>query len=98
MENHNLKKLLDLGLRVTVNSDDPAYFGGYMLENFQAVQQALNLKEKDIVTLVKNSFQASFLSEDDTDCYLAEVDAFVANWERISDAKGVVQIPMDDGE
>ncbi len=98
MEDHNLKKLLDLGLRVTVNSDDPAYFGGYMLENFMAVQQALNLKEKDIVTLVKNSFQASFLSEDDTDCYLAEVDAFVANWERISDAKGVVQIPMDDGE
>jgi len=98
MENHNLKKLLDLGLRVTINSDDPAYFGGYMLENFLAVQQALNLKEKDIITLVKNSFEASFLSEADTACYLAEVDSFVADWERISDAKGVVQIPMDDGE
>jgi adenosine deaminase len=98
LEQHNLKKLLDLGLRVTVNSDDPAYFGGYLLENFVAVQQALNLTEKDIVRLVKNSFEATFLSEPDTACYLAEVDAFMAGWDRMSSVKGMAQIPLEDVE
>jgi adenosine deaminase len=58
---HNLKRMLDLGLRVTVNSDDPAYFGGYIAENFHAVQEGLHLSRNDIYQLVKNSFQASFL-------------------------------------
>ena len=93
MEQHNLKKLLDLGLRATINSDDPAYFGGYMLENFLAAQEALNLNEKDIIRLVKNSFEASFLSEPDKDCYLAEVDAFVSGKQRNA---GCAQARMDD--
>jgi adenosine deaminase len=60
MAEHNLKKLLDLGLCVTVNSDDPAYFGGYLVENFLAIQDALNLTEADLKKLVDNGFKASF--------------------------------------
>ena len=52
MKDHNLKRLLDAGLCVTVNSDDPAYFGGYMNENLTAVQQGLNLSKEDLVELV----------------------------------------------
>jgi adenine deaminase len=63
IEQHNLKELLDLGLCVTVNSDDPAYFGGYVSENFLAVHKALGLQRDDLYQLAKNSFQASFLDE-----------------------------------
>lgn len=62
MAHHNLKKLLDLGLCVTVNSDDPAYFGGYMLENYRAVQAGLNLSKEDWIQIGKNSIEATFLS------------------------------------
>lgn len=65
IQEHNLKKLLELGLCVTVNSDDPAYFGGYVNENFQAVFEALNLSQDDIYQLAKNSFQASFLTQEE---------------------------------
>jgi adenosine deaminase len=58
MNQHNLKHMLDLGLCVTVNSDDPAYFGGYIEENFRALHQALGLDTKDIYTLARNSFRA----------------------------------------
>ena len=51
MTDHNIKQLLDLGLCVTVNSDDPAYFGGYMTENFLAIQQAFNLSHFDIYSI-----------------------------------------------
>ncbi|HEX7952415.1 MAG TPA: adenosine deaminase, partial [Burkholderiales bacterium] len=61
IEDHNLKRLLDMGLRVTVNSDDPAYFGGYLLENYLAVQRGLGLTRADIVQLAGNSIAASFL-------------------------------------
>ena len=63
MEDHNLKQLLDLGLCVTVNSDDPAYFGGYMTENYLAVQKALNLDLEDIRRLAVNAIQATFLEK-----------------------------------
>ncbi|NEQ46756.1 MAG: adenosine deaminase [Leptolyngbya sp. SIOISBB] len=63
MANHNLKQLLDRGLCVTVNSDDPAYFGGYLNENFEAVQTALGLTNEDLKKLAKNSFRAAFLSD-----------------------------------
>ncbi len=65
MEDHNLKRLLDMGLCVTVNSDDPAYFGGYLLENYLAVQRALGLTRADIVKLAGNSIAASFLPQAD---------------------------------
>ncbi len=78
MSNHPLKRMLDLGLCVIVNSDDPAYFGGYVEENFQAAQAALRLSREDIARLARNSFQASFLGAEEKARYLAEVDRFVA--------------------
>ena len=57
---HPLKTMLDHGLMATVNSDDPAYFGGYLNDNFTAVSTALDLTETDITTLIDNSFQAAF--------------------------------------
>ena len=78
MENHNLKQMLDAGLCVTINSDDPAYFGGYMNENFLAAQKGLNLSQKDIVEVAKNGFTASFLPQEDIDVHLKSIDDFVA--------------------
>ena len=77
MTDHNLKQLLDLGLCVTVNSDDPSYFGGYVVENLQEAQAALHLSRQDILQLAKNSFQASFLSVDIKQALIAELDQFV---------------------
>ena len=77
LENHNLKKLLDLGLCVTVNSDDPAYLGGYLTENFLASQKALKLTQNDIYTLAKNSFEASFLSSKEKQIVIEELNHFM---------------------
>ena len=74
---HNLKKLLDLGLCVTVNSDDPAYLGGYIAENFQAAQAELDLSRDDIHRLARNSFQASFLGPDEKRGFIGELDQFI---------------------
>ena len=60
---HNLKKLLDLGVRVTINSDDPAYFGGYMNENFSATQEGLHLSKEDLFQISTNTINAAFLDE-----------------------------------
>jgi adenine deaminase len=76
MEQHNLKRLLDRGLCVTVNSDDPAYFGGYIVANYVAAQRALGLTREDIATLARNSFAASFLSEADKARWIAKIDGF----------------------
>lgn len=64
LEEHNLKKMLDKGLMVMVNSDDPAYFGGYINKNLIECQTALNLSEKDVKALIINSFKSSFLKEE----------------------------------
>ena len=64
LEEHNLKKMLDKGLMVMVNSDDPAYFGGYINKNLIECQIALNLSEKDVKALIINSFKSSFLKEE----------------------------------
>jgi adenine deaminase len=64
MKDHNLKKLLDLGALVTINSDDPAYFGGYANQNYLEAANALNLEAEDIKTLARNSFEASFLPQE----------------------------------
>jgi len=63
LKEHNLKKMLDVNLMVTVNSDDPAYFGGYLNQNLIEIQQALNLSESEIKKLIINSFKSSFLTE-----------------------------------
>lgn len=74
MEQHNLKKLLNLGVCVTLNSDDPAYFGGYINENYQAAADALNLSQSEILQLAKNSFQASFLAPEAKNTLISELD------------------------
>jgi len=76
IESHNLKRLLDAGLCVTVNSDDPAYFGGYVLENYQAVQQGLNLSAQQVRMLARNSFEASFLSTGERQRWMTAVDQY----------------------
>lgn len=74
MRSHPLKRMLDLGLKATVNSDDPAFFGGYMSANFEAVIEALDLSAENIRTLARNSFTGSFLSEGEKRAHLAAID------------------------
>src|SRR5499427_5611852 len=78
MEDHNLKRLLQRGLCVTVNSDDPAYFGGYVAANYLAVQRGLGLSQRDVATLAANSIEASFLPADRKRALRERLDAFVA--------------------
>ena len=78
LREHPLKKMLDAGLCATVNSDDPAYFGGYMNANFEQTVQALNLSRDDVVQLAKNSFEASFISEERRRACLAELERVMA--------------------
>jgi len=78
IDEHNLKKLLDLGLLVSVNSDDPPYFGGYVAENFLAVKEALNLDKNDIFKLAKNSFNSSFLKQEEKQKFIDELDNFMS--------------------
>ena len=74
LERHNLKRLLDRGLCVTINSDDPAYFGGYLLENYAATQAALGLSRADMAELARNSFEASFLSTEEQGRWIEQVE------------------------
>ena len=76
LKDHPLKKMLNLGLKATVNSDDPAYFGGYMNANFLQTADALDLTKEDVKTLVKNSFEYSLLSDDEKQKYLIQVENF----------------------
>jgi len=77
MRAHPLKKMLDLGLRATVNSDDPSYFGGYMMANFKAAIEALPLTKDDVRTLARNSFLGSFLNEGQIRAQVAALDKAV---------------------
>jgi adenosine deaminase len=70
--------MLQLGLKATVNSDDPAYFGGYLAENWIATAQALELTRPELITLAKNSFTGSFLTPPEIARHVAEIDAYVA--------------------
>ncbi|GHE46748.1 adenine deaminase [Streptomyces longispororuber] len=78
LEEHPLPRMMDAGLLCTVNSDDPAYFGGYVEDNFAAVRQALGLGEERLRELARNSFEAAFLDDDEAlrAAYLAEVEAY----------------------
>jgi len=78
MAEHNLKQMLDAGLVVTVNSDDPAYFEGYVTENYLATQRALDLSRDDVRRLAANSFKASFIGEDQRSSLLEELDEYAA--------------------
>ena len=78
LKDHNLRRLLDAGLKATVNSDDPAYFGGYVEENYLACLDELSLTKAELVTLAKNSFEASFLTPAEKARHLAEIDRVAA--------------------
>lgn len=77
---HPLKQLLERGVKVTINSDDPAYFGGYMNENFLQTAEALNLSRKDILQLAENAFNASFISEKEKENYIQKLHTFDVNF------------------
>jgi adenosine deaminase len=78
MAAHPLKAMLDAGLAATVNSDDPAYFGGYVNANYRAVQAALGLDLDDLARLARNSFEAAFLDIEDRNALIARLDAYLA--------------------
>ncbi len=80
MENHPLKTMLDKGLRVTVNTDDPAYFGGYMNENFLAVSEALNLTHQDLDQLAINAINAAFIEPGDKQSLKRELADYTRNF------------------
>jgi adenine deaminase len=76
---HPLKRMLDLGLRATINSDDPAYFGGYLGANWKQTAQALDLSRGQLTTLAKNSFQGPFLPPEVVARHVADIEAYAAS-------------------
>jgi adenosine deaminase len=78
LAHHPLRRMMDKGLVVTVNSDDPAYFGGYVNENYRAVSDALSLDRDEIAAIVRNGIRASLMSGADKDSALADVDRVLA--------------------
>ena len=74
LEDHNLKKMMEKGLRVMVNSDDPAYFGGYLNKNLIETSKALNLQIDDVKELIENSFKSSFLNEESKNNWLSKIN------------------------
>ena len=78
LREHPLKTMLDAGLCVTINSDDPAYFGGYMNANFVQTTEALQLTREDVIALAKNSFEASFIDVAQRQAFVAEVNRVAA--------------------
>lgn len=79
LDAHNLKRLLDQGLNVTVNSDDPAYFGGYVLDNYMQTAQALDLQAEQLRTLAANSLRSSFLPAQERQAWLDRLNAVPAH-------------------
>lgn len=75
MAKHNIRRLLQQGVHVTVNSDDPSYFGGYMNDNFIAIAEALDLSNNELKQLAKNSFEASFISDAEKQKWFQQIDA-----------------------
>ncbi len=81
MREHPIQKMMELGLLVTVNSDDPAYFGGYMVDNFVAVAEALKLSKAELTQLVVNGFEASFMDSVDKAKWIEKVQTYSDAWE-----------------
>jgi adenosine deaminase len=76
LASHNLKRLLDAGLNVTINSDDPAYFGGYIGDNYVQTAAALRLARDDILALARNSLESSFVSKDVKAGWIADLERY----------------------
>ncbi len=79
MKEHPLRKMMEAGLKVTVNSDDPAYFGGYMTANFLSVAEALALSKGEIAVLCRNSIEGSFLTDEEKKQHLDRIDSIVSS-------------------
>ena len=79
LKDHPLLQLMDAGVMVTINSDDPAYFGGYMNENYVRLASALNLSKRQITDLAINSFKSSFLSEIDKEKFINQIELYYQN-------------------
>lgn len=77
MADHNIRRLLQQGVHVTVNSDDPSYFGGYMNANFIAIADALDLSDAELKQLAQNSFEASFISDADKQMWIEKIQLMV---------------------
>ncbi len=80
MSQHNIVDLLRRGVTVTINSDDPAYFGGYMTDNFMAVNQSHKIIKSELTQLTINAIEASFISEELKDKYRIEVTNYLENY------------------
>jgi adenosine deaminase len=78
LSNHPIRRMLEKGLLVTVNSDDPAYFGGYVNENYAAIQEAIGLTREELVALARNSFAASFLDSEEKVILVDRLEAYAA--------------------
>lgn len=78
LRDHNLARMLRAGLCVTINSDDPSYFGGYMNDNFIATADALDLSRAELLQIACNGFEAAFVSEQQKQSWYAELDAYQA--------------------
>ncbi len=77
MQQHNIRRLLQQGVHVTVNSDDPSYFGGYMNDNFIAIAEALDLSNEELKQLATHSFEASFIPEAEKEKWINQIRALV---------------------
>jgi len=77
MQQHNIRRLLQQGVHVTVNSDDPSYFGGYMNDNFIAIAEALDLSNEELKQLAINSFEASFITDTEKEQWINQIRALV---------------------
>jgi adenosine deaminase len=77
MARHPLRRLMETDVLVTINSDDPAYFGGYVNANYLAAQEAFGLTKAELATLAKNSFTASWLSDEEKNAQIKEIDDYV---------------------
>ncbi len=76
LKDHPIKKMLKKGLMATINSDDPAYFGGYVNDNYHQLAAAVGLSDDEIFTLIENSFKASFLPESIKEIHLKALHSF----------------------
>ena len=79
LKDHPLMKLMEAGIMVTINSDDPAYFGGYVNENYTCIASALNLSKKQITELAKNSIKSSFLPDGDKEKIIMQIEEYYNN-------------------
>ena len=80
LEQHPLREMARRGLKVTVNSDDPAYFGGYVNDNFRAVAEALALAEEDLAAFARHSFEAAFIGDRRRRILIEELDSYLSDW------------------